>query len=198
MQKGEIRMNLEEGKAVIKPLLSEKRYRHSVNVSREAVRLAKKYGADPQKAETAGILHDCMKDLPADKQLKSMEQFGIILTNVEKAGKKLWHAILGAAYIEKVLGVTDLEVLTAVRYHTTGRAGMSLLEKVIFVADFTSADRDYPGVDRMRKKADADLDAAILEGTAFTIGELLDGGWAVHPDTVNLYNETVLKLAEKK
>ena len=105
---------------------------------------------------------------------------------------------MGAAYIEKVLGVTDLEVLTAVRYHTTGRAGMSLLEKVIFVADFTSADRDYPGVDRMRKKADADLDAAILEGTAFTIGELLDGGWAVHPDTVNLYNETVLKLAEKK
>ncbi len=191
-------MTLEDGKAAIKPLLSEKRYRHSVNVSKEAVRLAKKYGADPQKAETAGILHDCMKDLAPDKQLKSMERFGIILTDVEKSAQKLWHAILGAAYMEKVLGVKDPEILTAVRYHTTGRAGMSLLEKVIFVADFISEDRDYPGVDRMRKKADADLDSAILEGTAFTIGELLEGGWAVHPDTVALYNETVLKLAKKK
>ncbi len=145
-------MNLEEGKAVIKPLLSEKRYRHSVNVSREAVRLAKKYGADPQKAETAGILHDCMKDLPADKQLKSMEQFGIILTDVEKAGKEALARDFGCRLYREGIGRDGSGVLTAVRYHTTGRAGMSLLEKVIFVADFTSADRDYPGVDRMRKK----------------------------------------------
>ena len=191
-------MTLEEGKKIIKPLLSEKRYRHSVNVAAEALRLAKKYGADPKKAEIAGILHDCMKDMPADKQLKSIEQFGIILTDVEKAGKKLWHAILGAAYIEKVLKLEDPEILTAVRYHTTGRSGMSLLEKVVFVADFTSADRDYPGVDRMRKKADSDLDSAILEGTAFTIQELTEGGWAIHPDTVALYNETVLKKQKEK
>ena len=179
-------MTLEEGKKIIKPLLSEKRYRHSVNVAAEALRLAKKYGVDPKKAEIA------------DKQLKSMEQFGIILTDVEKAGKKLWHAILGAAYIEKVLKLEDPEILTAVRYHTTGRSGMSLLEKVVFVADFTSADRDYPGVDRMRKKADSDLDSAILEGTAFTIQELTEGGWAIHPDTVALYNETVLKKQKEK
>lgn len=185
-------MTLEEGKEYIRPLLSEKRYRHSVNVAKEAVRLAKKYGADPGKAEIAGILHDCMKDLSPEKQLKKMQQFDIILTDVEQSGKKLWHAILGAAYVQRELHVQDPDILSAIRYHTTGRAGMPLLEKVLFVADFTSADREYPGVESMRKKADRSLEEAILEGTAFTICELAQGGWCIHPDTVALYNETIL------
>ena len=188
-------MTAEEAKKKIRPLLSEKRYIHSLNVAEEAASLAEKYGADPEKARLGGILHDCMKDLPSEKQLKKMKQFGIILSDTEQAVKKLWHAILGAAYAEKELGIRDPEILEAIRFHTTGKAGMNPLEKVLFIADFISADRDYPGVDRMREKAARSLEEAILEGTAFTIGELAQGGWCIHPDTVSLYNETVLALS---
>ena len=114
----------------IKPLLSEKRFEHSLNVAQEAVKLAKKYGADPEKAEAAGILHDILKDTPADKQLKIISDFGIIMNDVELSVKKSWHAISGAAYIRGVLRVEDEEIIDAVRYHTTGRHNMTVLERL--------------------------------------------------------------------
>ena len=132
---------------IIKPMLTEKRFEHSLNVAQEAVKLAKKFGADPEKAETAGILHDILKDTPADKQLKIISDFGIIMSDVELSVKKSWHAISGAAYIRNVLHIEDAEIVDAVRYHTTGRHNMTVLEKVVFVADFISKDRDYPGVE---------------------------------------------------
>lgn len=182
----------------IKPMLSEKRVQHSVNVAQEAKKLAKKFGADPDKAEIAGLLHDILKDTPPDKQLKIISDSGIIMTDVELSAKKFWHAVGGAVYIRDQLGVDDPEILNAVRYHTTGRKNMSMLEKVIFVADFISKDREYPGVDELRHTARKNLDKAIVEGVAFTLRELLDRGEAVVPETLDTYNDAVRALARKK
>lgn len=185
-------MILEEYEAVIKPLLSEKRYYHSVCVSKAAVELAKKYGANPGKAETAGILHDIMKDLPQEKQLEKMKEYGICLTEVERSAPKLWHAMLGAAYLQKELHIEDREILDAVRYHTTGRRDMTLLDRVLFLADFISADRDYPGVEELRKAADKNMEEAVMEGLAYTVADLANGKKPIHPDTIEAYNQAAL------
>ena len=133
-----------------------------------------------------------MKDTPPQAQLQILQEFAILLDDVEKTNKTLWHARTGAAFLQHILGVDDAEILDAVRYHTTGRVGMSPLEKVLFVADFTSADRTYNDVDVMRRLADESLEAAMKYGVVYTIHDLLNRGVAIHPDTVMVYNELVL------
>ncbi len=177
---------------IIRQRLSDYRFRHSLCVADEAKRLAKKYGADPDKAYTAGILHDIMKDTAKDAQLQILADYGVTLDEVEQSAPMLWHARCGEVFLRNILGVTDEEILSAVRYHTTGRAGMTLLEQVVFTADFTSADRDYPDVDVMRAKADRSLTEAIRYGVEYTIGDLRKQGRAVHPDTLAVYDEIVL------
>lgn len=185
-------MMCEEYIQEIKGRLSEKRFRHSIYVAAEAKRLAERYGADPQKAETAGILHDIMKDTPAGEQLQIIRGFGIILDTVEENSTKLLHAISGAAVAEKQLGVSDPAILSAIRYHTTARKDMTLLEKVLYIADYISEDRDYEGVELMREFAAESLEQAMYEGLAFTIRDLTAKGQPVHVDTVNAYNEMIL------
>lgn len=184
--------NIESYKEIIKPFLGEKRFYHSVCVSESAVALAKKYGANTEKAAVAGILHDIMKDTPSEDQLKMMTRYDIVLSDVERRAPKLWHAMLGAAYIEDELKITDREILDAVRYHTTGRANMTLLEKIIFIADFVSADRDYPGVDNMRKAVNISLEEAMVEGMTFSIKDLASNYRPIHPDTISAYNQVVV------
>lgn len=114
---------------------------------------------------------------------------------MEEQAPKLWHAHAGAVFIEHILGIRDADILAAVRYHTTARAGMSRLEKVLYIADFTSADRDYPDVGEMRRQADESLEAAMEYALAYSIGELLEKRQAVHPDTLAAYNEVVMHKA---
>ena len=177
---------------IIRQRLSDYRFHHSLCVAEEAKRLAEKYGADPDKAYTAGILHDIMKDTAKDAQLQILADYGVTLDEVEQDAPMLWHARSGEVFLRHILDVTDEALLSAVRYHTTGRAGMSLLEQVVFTADFTSADRSYPDVDVMRAKADVSLTEAMRYGVEYTIGDLQQQGRAVHPDTLALYNEIVL------
>lgn len=190
-------MDLEEYKKIIKSRMSDYRYTHSVNVSNEAIRLAKKYGADDKKAAVAGILHDITKETPKEEQLQIMTDGGIILDNVQKMSSKLWHGISGSVYIRDVLKITDEDILNAVKYHTTGRAKMSLLEKIIFIADFTSAERSYSGVKTMRKKADKSLEKAMLYGLQFTLKDLSKRAVLIHPDALSCYNEIVINNSTK-
>lgn len=180
---------VDEYKALLKEKLSERRYTHCLNVSKEAVKFAKKYGADEKKAEVAGLLHDITKEMPFDEQLKIIENGGIILNACEKSAQKLWHAISGMVYIRDFIGIDDEDILNAVRYHTTARANMSVLEKVIFLADFTSAERDYPDVDVIRAKSEISLEEGMLYGLSFTIKRLIDQGRIVSLDAVMAYNE---------
>lgn len=176
----------------IKKRLNPDRLYHSLNVADEAKKLAKHYGADEQKAFTAGLLHDILKNTPDSELLQYFERNGIMLTETERASRKTWHAMAGADFLRRELHVTDVDILSAVRWHTTGRAGMTLLDKVLFIADFISADRDYSGVERMREKAYVSLEDAMLEGLQFTINELVENAWPVHEDSIRAYNELVI------
>ncbi|MBR4911181.1 MAG: bis(5'-nucleosyl)-tetraphosphatase (symmetrical) YqeK [Clostridia bacterium] len=182
-----------EYKALLKGRLTEKRYNHSLAVADEAKRLAQKYGADPDKAFIAGLLHDITKNSDKDAHFKIFDTYGITLTEVEKSAEKLWHAMSGAAFVRHYLDIEDEDIISAIRYHTTAKAGMSLLEIILYLADFTSADRDYEDVDVMRELVDKSLNEALLYALRYTINELIEKGAAIHPDTVSAYNEVTLK-----
>ena len=184
---------IEEYKSLLKSRLSEKRYNHSLEVAKEAKRLAKMYGADENKAYVAGLLHDITKNADKSEHFEIFETFGITLTAVEKSAEKLWHAISGAAYIEHYLGIDDSEIIAAVRYHTTARSDMTRLETVLYLADFTSLDRDYDDVDVMRALVDKSETEALSYALTYTINELLEKGVPIHPDTVAAYNDVSLK-----
>ncbi len=181
----------------IRERLSDYRFKHSVNVSKEAVRLAIKYGGDVEKAELAGLLHDVMKDAGKKEQLALIEKYGVRLNEVEQNAPKLWHAIAGAVYVRKVLKIRDKDIVNAVRYHTTARAGMSLLEKIVYIADYTSEERDYKGVEKMRKAANVSLEYAMEEALAFGIEARAEDHTAIHPDTFEAYNEIMLAKKNK-
>ncbi len=187
-------MNNEQYKDILQNRLTEKRYIHSLNVADSAKELALIYGCDPEKAYTVGLVHDCCKDEPAGLQLSYILENKVELTEYEINAAKLYHAISGRIFAEKEFGITDEDMLNAIRYHTTGRKGMSLLEKVVFIADFISAERDYNGVDIMREKAKRSLDEAIVEGLGFTIKDLITRNLVIHPDTVLAFDDAMLNL----
>ena len=172
--------------------LSDYRRIHSLNVADEAVRFAKKYGADPEKARLAGLLHDITKETPNDLQLKIIENGGIILTDVERRSPKLWHAMSGAITVRDKYGIDDQDIFNAIMYHTTARAGMSKLEKCIFLADFTSAERDYPDIDVIRKHAEVSLEDGMLYGIKFTLARLAGREDLISPNALAAYNEILL------
>lgn len=184
---------IEKYKLILKTRLNEKRYHHSLCVADEAKRLAIKYGGDADKCYLAGLLHDITKNTRDEEHLKLFETFGIMLSDVEKNAFKLWHAMSGETYLRNVLGVNDEEILDAVRYHTTAKSNMSLTAKILYLADFTSLDRDYPDVDVIRKYVDESLEKAFIYALQYSITDLVEQKRAIHPDTVDAYNEYCLK-----
>ena len=183
---------------LLKGRLLEKRYIHSLNVADSARALAKKYGADEEKAYFAGLVHDIMKNASDDEQLQIMGKGGIILTRTEKENKKLWHAMAGECYLRTEIGITDKDILNAVRYHTTGRAGMSILEKVVYIADYISAERDYSDADVMRELSwNEGLDEAALYALKFSFKSLSKKEKLIHTDSVEYYNELIIDKKEE-
>ena len=187
-------MKTEDYIKLLESRLTPYRFIHSLAVADEAKRLAERYGEDADRAYLAGLLHDIMKDAPKSEQLEAIQKSGYVMSDVECAEPKLWHAIAGACYIESEGLCADSEVISAVRYHTTGKPSMTLLEKILYVADVTSAERDYDGIGIMRAAADESLEIAMLEGTRFSINSVLQKCGYVHPDSVLMYNELSLKL----
>ena len=185
-------------KAIIRALMGDYRFDHSVNVAAEAVELAKLYGEDEEKAYTAGILHDITKEIPKDEQLKIIADGGILLDDVQKNAPKLWHSISGSVYIQTELGITDSDIINAVRYHTTGRANMSLLEKIIYIADYPAVGREYNGVEIMREKSRKSLEEAIIFSFQYTFNNLSSKEVAIHPDEIFAYNYIVLNKERNK
>lgn len=182
----------EECRKAISETLGKSRLRHSLAVAEQAMRLAKRYGCDPAKAEIAGLLHDVAKDFPPERKLTEMARLGVSMDEVTRRSPQLWHAVLGAAWAERELNVTDAEILGGIRYHTTARAGMSRFEQIIYIADYTSADRDYPDAAKMRRIVDTDIDAATREALRYTIAKLAERRLPVHPDSLAAYNEFII------
>lgn len=178
----------EEYKQVIREHLSDYRYEHSLAVAQSAVELAERYGVDTEKAFTAGILHDVMKEATQEEQLDMIKRAGMSLTPLELANEKFYHQTSGAAFAKAELGIDDEEILSAIRYHTTGKADMTLMEEIVYLADFISADRDYRDVDIMRAMTASSKEEGLLYGTRYTITSVVNKGRILHPDTVEAYN----------
>ena len=179
--------------SLLQSRLKETRFQHSLNVADAAVMLAKKYGADEDKAYLAGLLHDITKNETDENQLQIMESGGIILSMTQRGNPKLWHAMSGMVYLRDTLGITDEDVLGAVRWHTTGKAGMTLLEKVVFIADYISAERDYPDADVMRRLSETSLDAAALYALKYSLRHLSEKEKPICEDSVAYYNELIMQ-----
>jgi len=159
-----------------------KRHAHILGVERTAVKLAEHWGADPELARRAGVLHDCTKYLERKEQLKICRKYGIVVDSLEEESAKLLHAKTGAAIAKYVYGQPD-EVAGAIYWHTTGRPNMTLLEKILYLADYTEPNRDFEGVEALRKLCDTDLDAALLMGLEMSIADLTERGALIHPNT---------------
>ncbi|MEB6548024.1 bis(5'-nucleosyl)-tetraphosphatase (symmetrical) YqeK [Heyndrickxia sporothermodurans] len=172
--------------------LTEKRYIHTLGVAETAVHLAEKYRVDVKKAELAAIFHDYAKFRPLDemKQIIVQQKFDEQLL---RYNPELWHAPVGAYLVQQEAGIQDLDILDAIRYHTSGRKNMTDLEKVIYIADYIEPGRSFPGVEEARKIADKDLDEALLFSVRNTIQFLISKHQAVYPDTFELYNDIVMK-----
>ncbi|MFD0827475.1 bis(5'-nucleosyl)-tetraphosphatase (symmetrical) YqeK [Neobacillus sp. M.A.Huq-85] len=188
-------MERNEALKVVKKQLTDHRYQHTLGVMETAIILAKQVGADEKKAELAAIFHDYAKFRPKEEMRE------IILTqgfpqDLLEYNAELWHAPAGAYLVEKEAGITDTEVLTAIRYHTSGRIGMSLLEKVIYLADYIEPGRHFPGVEEVREMAKENLDKALIKSIQNTISFLLKKNQPIYPETFQTYNDLVKKLED--
>lgn len=189
LYRGNLDMTIEEYKSHIRKRLSDKRYYHSLCVADEAVRLADRYGTDKQKAYLAGLLHDVLKDTSSNEQLKFSKQFGIMLSDLEISAPSLYHSLIGSEYVRHVLGIEDEEIISAIKYHTTAKADMSLLQKIIYLADYTSLDRDYNGVEDMRQAVNEGLDKAMKVALDYTVQDLEEKHVTAHPDTLAAFKQ---------
>ena len=163
-------------------LLKPSRVGHVLGCRDTAVKLAKRWGADEDDAARAGILHDVTKALDGPLQLTLCAEYGTILTDFGKKYPKTLHALTGALVAERIFGEKQ-SVVNAIRHHTTGKANMSLLEKIIYVADYMEPNRDFPGVERLRELAFSDLDAALKLGLEMTLEHLKRQGSEVSPES---------------
>ncbi len=184
-------MNTDEMKIKLAQALPQKRYLHSLGVCDESVRMAKLFGADESKAYLAGLLHDCAKAMTDDEQLKFCEKHKIELDEITKQCPPVIHAPLGAVMAQTQYGITDTEILNAIRYHTVARRGMSLLEKIVYVADMTEPSRDFSGVEVLRELSQTDIDEAFREAVKQSLIHNLRCGNYIHPNTLESWNDIV-------
>lgn len=174
---------LERLRPVALSCLHHRRIPHVLGTEQEAIHLAERWGGDVAKARRAALLHDCTKKLSLAEQLEVAERFQVPLDEMERREIKLLHAKTGAGIAETVFG-TDEEITNAIRWHTTGRGGMTLLEKIIYLADYIEPTRSFPGVEKLRRVCYEDLDAGLLLGLEMTIEEMEKRGASIHPKTL--------------
>jgi predicted HD superfamily hydrolase involved in NAD metabolism len=188
-------MEREEALKLVKEQLTDHRYQHTLGVMETAIVLAKQYGENEQKAELAAIFHDYAKFRPKGEMQEIIADHGFPQDLLEY-NSELWHAPAGAYLVEKEAGVSDREVLDAIRYHTSGRPGMNLLEKIIYLADYIEPGRHFPGVEEVREMAKENLDKAVIMAIKNTIIFLMKKNQTVYPDTFYTYNDLIKKLED--
>ncbi len=189
-------VDLDELTAWLRGVLSRERFTHSLNVASEALRLAQAWGENGDTAYLAGLLHDCCKERTRAEMLNLLEDSDIIKDPVFMQSFPVWHGFAAAIYIQRELSVLNAQIIDAVRYHTTGRGGMTRIEEIVYLADLISADRDFPGVEALKAKAHRAIEAAMLEALAFSLQKLLKSGAPVLADTLNAYNRYLLQTAQ--
>ncbi|MEA4846431.1 MAG: bis(5'-nucleosyl)-tetraphosphatase (symmetrical) YqeK [Clostridiaceae bacterium] len=177
--------------------ISPKRYIHSINVSKTAKKLAEYYEGDAAKAEIAGLVHDCARDLDSSLQLDCLKKEGIAADDLTLSVKELLHGPAAVHICRKVFAIEDEEILNAVRYHTTGKENMSLLEKIIYLSDFIEPARSFPGVEEMRGLAFRNPDKALLMAFNSSIEYVLSKNGFLHIDTIMARNYVLKEIQGK-
>ncbi len=175
------RLGLDELRCVSYSMVYAKRLAHIRGCEEEAARLARRWGADEGRMRRAAILHDCTKYLTVREHLDICEKYGVGLCPLERSTDKLLHAKSGAALAKYVFGLDD--IYDAILYHTTARAGMSLEEKILYIADYMEPNRAFPEVGELRRLAYTDLDAAVGMGTSLSVQEMVRRDKELHHDT---------------
>lgn len=185
-------MDQKQAKALVRSRLSDKRYEHTINVKKMAVKLAKHHGADETligQAALAALLHDAAKELPKDELCAIMRRYPEYAEGGESRPTPVWHGVCASILARTEWGVTDEEVLAAIACHTAGRPGMTRLDKILYLADMTSAERDWDGVDALRKLELEDLDKAMLAALEQTNGFVLSQGKPLDPMSKAAYED---------
>lgn len=177
--------------------LSPERYAHTVRVVQQARILGMAHQCDLSQVEVAAALHDCARDYPTNVLLMQAESFGIVLTDVERSTPALLHALVGAEVARREFGIVGDSILSAIRWHTTGRPHMTDLEKVIFLADYTEVGRNFSGVEEVRATSMQNLDAAMFLSLNQTIAYVLQRGLVLHPSTVEARNFLLLHRSSR-
>ncbi|MBS7262150.1 MAG: bis(5'-nucleosyl)-tetraphosphatase (symmetrical) YqeK [Eubacteriales bacterium] len=175
----------------LRKMLKPDRYLHTLSTEKEALRLAERYGADKEKASLAALLHDCAKNFTPEQQAGYLDQ----IDEESRLIAPVTHAPLSAIVARERFGVQDEDVLNAIRYHTTGREKMSLLEKIIFVADAIEPRRTYPGVEELRDSAQKSLDETILRSLMNTI--TYNKGKKIHKASIQAFNDLLKTKGER-
>ncbi|MFJ7933590.1 bis(5'-nucleosyl)-tetraphosphatase (symmetrical) YqeK [Sporosarcina sp. NPDC096371] len=170
--------------------LSKGRYEHVLRVADTAKRLAVMYQISVEQAEQAALFHDIAKCMDRDNLRCGLEQ-GNEDARLYSFHHELWHGPVGAMIARDEFGISNVDVLNAIRYHTTGRANMSMLEKLIYVADMIEPGRSFPGVENLREQAEENLDTAMGACIYQSVQFLVNKRVPVFPDSIDCYNEYV-------
>lgn len=187
-------MNYKEIEEKLKEMLPERRLKHSRNVSKCALKLSEIYNCDKEKAEIAGLIHDCAKYFNDEQVENCIKKFNIELDPLEKNNIALSHSVIGSYVAKEVFNIEDEEIINAIKYHTTGREDMSLLEKIIYIADLIEEDRNFPKVEEIRKLTyEGELDKAMILSFNNTIKFVIEKNQLIHPRTVKARNYILSK-----
>lgn len=182
---------------IVSAQMPAKRWGHVQGVMETSVILATRFGGDPIKADLAALLHDVAKFWPIEKQERIMIENGLNPELLEH-DKQLLHAEIGAFVAQRDYGVMDEEVLDAIRYHTSGRVGMTKMDKIVCLADYMEPGRSFPGVDRIRELAEHSIEEALVAGFDSTITFLVEKRKCIFPLTVLARNDLIKQLGRKQ
>ena len=186
---------LDEIRDYIRKELKPERYRHSIGVMETARKMAACHGEEPERAALAGILHDCGKHCSGSDSLRLLEASGYVPDEVERFDPDLLHGRMGALVAREKFRISDAGILSAIACHTTGKSGMSKLDKIIYIADYIEPNRDGDWVSPLRTVAFQNLDRCIILCADCTLTYVMRKGMPIHPDTIRMRNEILMKLS---
>lgn len=180
--------DLEETKNKVRQSQNDSRFKHTIGVMETAVKLAERYQEDVEKAKIAGLLHDCAKGFSGQEKMQLCKKYGVSISESERQNHGLLHAKLGAYLAKKDYGIEDEEVLDAIRWHTTGRPNMTLLDKIIYIADYIEPNRNQaPNLDEIRRLAMLNLDECLYTILEASLAYLKTRGEVIDPMTEQTY-----------
>jgi len=187
-----MKIDLDFLKSELKKEVTKHRYIHSLGVAETAKYLAQKYGANPEKAELSGILHDFAKFWPKERLEQTIKANPNLEQDLLEYNSELWHGPVASILIQERFHIDDQEVIQAVRYHTSGREHMSMLEKVVCIADYIEPSRQFPGVEQIRGIVEQDINGALRLALDGTIQFLIKKQMKIYPLTIMARNDLLI------